>query len=51
MPAGKYNFKLQEGATSKTVITWEENDTPIENSGYTARMDIRKSGVDADVVL
>lgn len=51
MPAGKYNFKLEEGATFNTVITWEESDSPIDNTGYTARMTIRNNNFDGAVIL
>lgn len=45
MPAGKYNgFLIEQGADfAPGEITWKDaNETPINLTGYTARMDIKK---------
>jgi LEA14-like dessication related protein len=45
--AGTYNITCQQGATLKRTITWRNpNKTPINVTGYTARMHVR-STVDA----
>lgn len=44
MSAAKSNFKLEEGATWTKVLEWKNEDlTPIDLTGFTARMQIRKS--------
>lgn len=48
---GKYNFTIYQGATFGRVLTWkDENATPIDLTGYTARMHIRSS-VDDDTII
>lgn len=45
MPAGKYNgFVIEKGASfAPGTITWKDaNDAPINLTGFTARMDIKK---------
>lgn len=51
MSAGKYNIKIEEGANFATTITWKEDDTAIDITGYTGRMYIRKNGVDGAIIL
>ncbi len=49
--SGKYDFTLYQGATFARVLTWkDENETPIDLTGYTARMHIRESQ-DADAAF
>lgn len=44
MSAGKYDFYIEQGATFNKTITWNDgNSVPVNLSGYTARMQIRKS--------
>lgn len=44
MAAGKYNFLCEQGATFSPSITWTLDDgtTPINLSGYSARMQVRE---------
>ncbi|TXH14228.1 MAG: hypothetical protein E6R03_09740 [Hyphomicrobiaceae bacterium] len=45
MPAGTYNFTIEQGETFSRVITWNDSsNSPINLTGYTARMQIRKGG-------
>ena len=46
MPATLCNLLIEKGATFAFVATWlDENDAPIDVSGYSARMQVRpKSG-------
>lgn len=40
---GTYDFTIYQGATFSRVLTWkDENDTAINLTGYTARMQIRQ---------
>jgi hypothetical protein len=51
MPAGRYSFTLEEGATFNLQIDWtDENDTPIDLTGYQARMYI-KPHIDSNTIL
>lgn len=56
--AGTYNFNADQGATLQQLITWrqpqtaeqiadDEEGTPVDLTGYTARMHVR-TAVDAD---
>lgn len=51
MPAGKQNITVERGATFSLVVTWRDsNGTAINITGYTARMQCRRS-VEADETL
>jgi hypothetical protein len=42
MAAGKYNFVIEQGATTNFQIEWtDETGSPVDLSGYHARMQIR----------
>jgi len=44
MAAGKYNFTIEQGATTDFEIVYKDSSgTPVDLSGYTARMDLRPS--------
>ena len=50
MAAGKYSFVIEQGATTNFQINWnDESGSPIDLTGYHARMQIRPS-VESDVV-
>ena len=50
--AGTYNMTCNQGATFKRTITWTNpNKTPINLTGYTARMQVRTSAAANTVVL
>lgn len=41
---GNYDFTIYQGATFSRVLTWkDQEDTPIDLSGYTARLQARES--------
>jgi tRNA threonylcarbamoyladenosine modification (KEOPS) complex Pcc1 subunit len=42
MPAGGYDMVCEQGATFSRVFTWaDENEVPVDLTGYTARMHVR----------
>lgn len=42
MPAGIYDIVCEQGATFVRTLNWlDENETPINLTGFTARMDVR----------
>lgn len=44
MPAGTYNIVCDQGATLSRVLTWKNsNDTPVNLTTYTARMQVREN--------
>jgi hypothetical protein len=50
MAAGKYSFVIEQGATTNIQVNWtDENGSPIDLTGYQARMQIRP-GVESDLV-
>lgn len=52
MSAGIYKMLMEQGATYNLVLTWRNPDqTPINLTGYTARMQVRKSKTAADTLL
>lgn len=51
MSAGLYKMVLEQGATFNLVVTWRNPDqTPIDLTGYTAKMQVRPSKGSADVI-
>lgn len=52
MSAGKYDFYIEQGATFYQPIVWkDENDDPVDLTGYTARMQIRKTVKSTDPLI
>lgn len=52
MPAGTYDIVCEQGATFQRTLVWQdETETPIDLTGYTARMHVRPSVKAADVVV
>lgn len=50
--AGQYNIVADQGATFERVITWlDSNGAPINNAGYSARMQVRQRYVSTSTVL
>ena len=44
MPAGQHDFTCEMGATFARTVTWEDSaGTPINLTGYTARMMVKKA--------
>ena len=51
MPAGKYSFVIEQGSTTTFEIQYKDNtNTPINLSGYGARMQVR-SDVNSSTIL
>lgn len=51
MSAGTYDFYIEQGATFTKTVTWKDsNGSPINLTGYTARMQFRPS-VNSSTVL
>lgn len=50
MPAGKYNIKVEQGATYHQVLTWSADGSPVNLTGWTARMQVRKTLPDPAIV-
>lgn len=52
MPAAQYSFTIEQGTTTVRPLVWKSSDgTPVDLSGYTARMQVRRSVSAADVLL
>lgn len=44
MPAGKYDFTIEQGATFRRTLTWKDQDgNPINLTGASARLKAKKS--------
>jgi hypothetical protein len=42
MPAGRYDITIEAGSTFQLRVTWKDsNGTPINLTGYTARMKVK----------
>ena len=52
MSAVIYDFYVEQGATYQLDITWKQPDgTPVNLTGYTARMQIRKTVKSTDPLI
>lgn len=52
MPAGPYDFDVEQGATLSRIFSWEdENGDPVPLLNYTARMQVRAEVSSEDVTL
>lgn len=52
MAAGTYNFTIEQGTSFTKDIVWKDsNGTPIDVTGYTARMQVRASVAAPEVLL
>ena len=51
MAAAKLNLIVEQGATFDRVITWKTGTTPVDLTGYSARMQARASHDAADPVF
>jgi len=52
MIASKYNIVVEAGATYRKKITWKNsNKTPVDLTGCTGRMQIRKNITDTTILL
>lgn len=48
---GIYNMDAPQGATLSRVITWTINGTPVNLTGYTARMQVRPTATASSTYL
>lgn len=46
-----FDIRARQGATYRRVFTWTVNGTPVNLTGATARMEVRKKASDSSVVL
>jgi hypothetical protein len=51
MAATTYDITIEQGATFSLVITYKDNDTPVNLTGYTARMQVRSTMESATVLI
>ena len=52
MSAGTYDFYIEQGATYQLVVTWKQPDgTPVDLTGYSARMQFRKTKTSTTVLF
>ena len=52
MSAGKHDFIIEQGATFSKVLTWKDSTgTPINLTGYSARMQVRSSVEAASTII
>lgn len=52
MAAGLYDMLCEQGATFTRTLTWSgEDGDPVNLTGYTARMQVRKTVADTDTIL
>ena len=50
--AGQYNIVADQGATFSRIITWKDDTgTPVNLTGYSARMQVRQRYVSSTAVL
>jgi hypothetical protein len=52
MPAGKYSFTVEQGTTHQfTLVKSDSNSTPVNLTGYSARMQIRPDYADLSTTV
>lgn len=52
MSAATYDFEIEQGATLLKPIVWKDsNGTPVNLTGYTAKMQVRRNAADPTVLL
>jgi hypothetical protein len=51
MAAGILDFTIEQGATFNLLLTWKINGTPVNLTGYTARLAARVDVEDTEVIL
>ena len=52
MPAGVYNINAEQGVTFKLHLSYKDSsDEPVDLIDYTARMQVRRSPEDSDLLL
>lgn len=43
MTPGRYNFVCPQGSTFDTTLTWKIGETPVNVTGYSARLQVRET--------
>lgn len=51
MTPGRYNFICPQGSTFSKQITYSTNETPINLTGYTARMQVREKYTSTNAIV
>jgi hypothetical protein len=51
MPAGRYNFDCEQGQTFERVLTLKEDGLPVNLTGYSAKMQVRKDFNSASIIV
>jgi predicted MFS family arabinose efflux permease len=51
MAAGTLDFTIEQGATFNLLLTWKINNTLVNLTGYTARLQARVDVEDTELVL
>jgi hypothetical protein len=52
MAAATYNFDIEQGATLRKPIVWKDSTNAVVNlTGYTAKMQVRRSAASDEVLL
>jgi hypothetical protein len=51
MTPGRYNFTCPQGTTFDTTLTWKIDNTPVDISGYSARLQVRETHTATDYVV
>jgi predicted MFS family arabinose efflux permease len=51
MAAGTLDFTIEQGATFNLLLTWKINDTLVNLTGYTARLQARVDVEDTELIL
>lgn len=51
MKPGRYNYRLTQGDTFQNTPVWKINSVPVNVTGYTARMQIRRSIASTDKLI
>jgi hypothetical protein len=52
MPAAHYDLIIEQGATFEKTVTWKDSDgNAVDLTGYTARMQIRRSKSSTTTIL
>ncbi len=51
MSAGTLNITAEQGATWSLTLTWKIDGAPVDLTGYSARMQVRRTHAAADAIL
>lgn len=51
MTPGRFNFTCPQGTTFDTTLTWKIDNTPVNVSGYAARLQVRETHTSEDYIV